>query len=295
MSARREELRRIAIGGLAEIVLARERGPSGWSRLVVLKRLREDLAGSVELAEMLADEARLLARLEHPHIVRLYGARFDPSPELVLEHLDGPDLRRVIGATRGAIAAADVIDLGLAIAEGLAFAHARSDEHGRPLSVIHRDLTPRNVIVTVDGVVKVLDFGIAKARSNVYETATGVLRGTPAYMAPEQVLSGAEDLRVDVYSLGILLYELAAGAHPFARVVGAALHEAVLESGVPPLSSARPDLDPGLVELVYHCTRIDRDQRPPTMTDVVLHLAALRARHPEPRTFGRLAAFVARV
>lgn len=291
----RDVIERIAVGGLAEIYLARERGPAGVSRLSVVKRLRRELRDEPEIAEMFADEARVLAMLEHPHVVRLYSASLDETPELVLEYLDGSDLGEVIRVTRGEIETSDVLDIGLALAEALAFAHARTDPHGRPLGIVHRDLTPRNVIVTASGVVKLLDFGIAKARSNVYETATGVMRGTPRYMAPEQVAGGAQDERVDVYALGLLLYELTTGTHPFGATAGAALHEAVLEAGVPYLLHADPEADRELADLVYHATRIDPGHRPRTMRDVLYGLAAIRGRHPAPRVFERLAALVQRV
>jgi serine/threonine protein kinase len=207
-------LESLAVGGMAEVSLAREVGHAGFARLVVIKRIRHEHADDLELVTMFFDEARLLARLSHPHIAQVHAlGESDGRPFLVMEHVRGATLRELMERGRP-LAVRAVAGIGLAIAQALSYAHALTDEHGRTLGVVHRDLTPANVIVADSGVVKLLDFGIAKWVSRAYETATGVVKGTTGYMSPEQNAGGAIDQRSDVFSLGVLLHALAMGRAP---------------------------------------------------------------------------------
>ncbi len=199
-------------GGMADVYLAVARGPVGFNKLVVIKRLRAQLAEEPTFRQMFLDEARLAARLNHPNIVQTFEVGEENGTYFIaMEYLEGQALNRLIR---------EVIKQNVAIAPplcakiaadallALTYAHGLRDYDGSPLGIIHRDVSPHNVFVTYDGQVKLVDFGIAKAASTTTETEVGVLKGKVAYMAPEQALGGAIDARADVFSMGILLWEL---------------------------------------------------------------------------------------
>lgn len=209
----------LATGGMAEILLGRLAGPSGFSRPVVIKRILPHLARDRRFRDMLIDEARVVARIAHPNVVAVseLGSE-DGELFLVMEYLEGESLgslmRRLF--TRG-----ETLDPALAchvIAEtaaGLHAAHELTDAAGRPLELVHRDVTPQNVFVTYGGEIKLLDFGIAKAADRSTRTETGMVKGKFAYMSPEQCLGKPLDRRSDLFSLAILLYELTTGRRLF--------------------------------------------------------------------------------
>ncbi len=199
-------------GGMADVYLAVARGPVGFNKLVVIKRLRAQLADEPTFRQMFLDEARLAARLNHPNIVQTFEVGEENGTYFIaMEYLEGQALNRLIR---------EVIKQNVAVAPplcakiaadallALSYAHSLRDYDGSPLGIIHRDVSPHNVFVTYDGQVKLVDFGIAKAASTTTETEVGVLKGKVAYMAPEQALGGAIDARADVFSMGILLWEL---------------------------------------------------------------------------------------
>ena len=204
-------------GGMADVFLASADGPSAIDgrKLVVVKKLRAHLADDEEFLTMLADEARITARLAHPNVVRLY--EFDASEEqlfLAMEFLDGQSLGRI--QRRSARVRKEMpIDLQLMILNdvlaGLHHAHELVDFDGRALNVVHRDVNPANVFVTYDGQVKVLDFGIAKARGRLSQTAVGTLKGKLRYMSPEQVAGKPLDRRADIFAVGVMLWQALAG------------------------------------------------------------------------------------
>ena len=205
-------------GGMADVYLGAAAGPAGFNKLVVIKKLRNG-TDDPGLVEMFLDEARLAARLNHPNIVHTYEV--DESPEgylLVMEYLEGQSLRRLAKALRTkegrfdpVLAAHMVSD----VLEGLHYVHEMRDYDGSPLGIVHRDVSPQNIFVTYDGTIKVLDFGIAKGALNVTDTQSGVLKGKVSYMAPEQVNAGEVDRRADIFSAGVVLWELLTGEKLF--------------------------------------------------------------------------------
>src|SRR5260370_910736 len=179
-------------GGMANVYLAVARGPSGFNKLVVLKCLRSDLASDTELLAMFLDEARLAARLNHPHVVQTYEVgEYVGRPVIVMEYLEGQVLSSLVQRAQSNNALPLSLHLRVIIdaLEGLHHAHELTDYDGKPLGLVHRDISPQNVFVTFDGHVKVLDFGIAKAATSQSQTATGILKGKVKYMAPEQMLN----------------------------------------------------------------------------------------------------------
>jgi len=208
---RYEILHRLGAGGMAEVFKARMTGPAGFRRDVVLKRLLPTTKDDQEFVNMFADEARILGALNHPNVVQAFDFSTDDlEPFLVLEYIEGPSLSRLL--TRGRpIAPAIAAYIGREICRALDHVHGATEADGTPLRLVHRDVTPSNVIVTPAGAVKLIDFGIARSAKAIQSTRVGVVKGKAGYLSPEQ-LSGVEeaeiDGRADLFALGTVLYEL---------------------------------------------------------------------------------------
>jgi serine/threonine-protein kinase len=203
-------------GGMADVSLAIIEGPTGlgFSKLLVIKRLRPNLTEDPEFVAMLVDEARLAARLNHPNVVQTVEVGdVDGRYYIAMEHLEGQALQRIQQrGARGKPVPQPVQYRVLAdVLGGLHHAHELTDYDGTPLEVVHRDVSPHNIFVTYDGVAKIVDFGIAKAEGRGVETRTGVVKGKLTYMAPEQAMAFGTDRRADIFSAGIILWEIATG------------------------------------------------------------------------------------
>jgi tRNA A-37 threonylcarbamoyl transferase component Bud32 len=239
-------------GGMADVYLGAAQGPAGFNKLVVIKKLRnanEDPA----LVQMFFDEARLAARLNHPNIVHTYEVEESPDGYmLVMEYLEGQSLRRFAkayrahGGTFEPALAASLIAEALA---GLHYVHEMRDYDGTPLDVVHRDVSPQNLFITYDGQVKVLDFGIAKGSLNVTDTQSGVLKGKVSYMAPEQATEEGVDRRADIFSAGVVLWELLTGEKLFKGDTVAALRS-LTNAPIDPPSEHAPGIPPELDAIV---------------------------------------------
>src|SRR6478752_977372 len=205
----------IAHGGMATVHLGRLLGPVGFSRTVAIKRLHAPYAKDPDFVSMFLDEARLAARIRHPNVVpTLDVVALEGELFLVLEYVQGESMARIIrtlrekgGVTPPAIAAAIMVG----VLGGLHAAHEARSEHGEPLHLVHRDMSPQNIIVCVDGIARVLDFGIAKARGRVQTTKDGQLKGKLSYIAPEQLRHEEVDRRTDIYAAGVTLWEMLTG------------------------------------------------------------------------------------
>jgi eukaryotic-like serine/threonine-protein kinase len=237
----------LAKGGMAELYLAVQTGMEGFSRVVALKRVLPNSASNPAFVQMFLDEARLAARLDHPNIVRIYDFGQEQGTWfMAMEYLPGEDLRHVVGfANAGGVLIAPELAASIVerAAEALHFAHELTDAMGAPLGLVHRDVNPSNVLLTYTGHVKVVDFGIAKAASNVFQTEAGALKGKLGYLAPEQLASSPLDRRCDVFGLGIILWELLSGQYLFQRQNYAATIAAAHEGIVPSLHALREDVD----------------------------------------------------
>jgi len=209
-------------GGMADVFLAITAGPlgSGFSKLMVVKQLRKNLADEPDFVKMLMDEARIAARLNHQNVVQTYEVgQNDNQYFIAMEYLEGQPLDRIQHRIRTENAAVPKPLLYLALVDALAglhHAHELVDYDGTPLGVVHRDVSPHNIFVTYQGLAKVVDFGIAKAKGRLQETTEGVLKGKIRYMPPEQALGHAVDRRADLFSVGVILWEVATGRRMWA-------------------------------------------------------------------------------
>jgi eukaryotic-like serine/threonine-protein kinase len=253
---------RIGRGGMADVFLAVARGPMGFSKLAVIKRLREAADDQPTMVDMFLDEARLAARLQHPNIVHTYevGAH-DGAYFIAMEYLEGQPLHKISRSQAARAQLTPVVWCHI-IAQalgGLHHAHELCDYDGTALGIVHRDVSPHNIFLTYSGEVKVVDFGIAKAVVNTTETATGILKGKVNYMAPEQVVGNA-DRRSDVYSMGLSLWEVLAGKGAY-RGEAVQVLNAVLNEPVPSLAAACPEIDPRLDAIVQKATAKELEER----------------------------------
>ena len=239
-------------GGMAEVFLALEEGVGGFRKLIVIKRLHHHLAEEPEMVEMFLDEARLAARLNHPHVVQTNKiGTFEGQHFIAMEYLEGQPLSKIIkrlarrNQTLPPELAARCISDAL---DGLAYAHAAKDFDGSPLGIIHRDISPQNIFVTYDGAVKLLDFGIAKATTQEALTRTGLVKGKFAYIAPEQADGRKVDARADLWSMGVVFWESLTGRRLFKADNELATLNETLTKPIPLAS----DLEPGVpVELAH--------------------------------------------
>ncbi len=226
-SARYELLERIAVGGMAELYRARMTGEEGFEKIVAIKKILPHLSGEEELVKAFIEEAKLAARLQHPNIVQIFDfGRIGGTYFIAMEYLDGRDLGRLMraaGHRKQPIALSLALFIAGCVCEGLDYAHHLADVHGRPLNIIHRDISPQNIFITREGQVKIIDFGIAKAASRNTMTQAGVIKGKAAYMSPEQAAGETVDMRSDLFAVGLLLFELITGKPLFAGDIFKAL------------------------------------------------------------------------
>ena len=263
--ARYRLLSRIAVGGMAEIFLATLQGEAGFEREVIIKKILPGYADELEFAKRLVDEGLLAGKLHHSNIVQVLDlGRLGPDYFIAMEYVDGPDLRDVLAR---AVAKGFLLPVPIAVhilrevARALAYAHDKKDEGGKSLNIIHRDISPANVLISWEGAVKLGDFGIAKASQRLVHTLTGVLQGKFPYMSPEQAGGGECDQRSDVFSFGATAYELLTLVRPFQAESDLKTLERVKCAQHPPLLKHRDNLPSELVEVVHTCLARDRDQR----------------------------------
>jgi tRNA A-37 threonylcarbamoyl transferase component Bud32 len=268
-------LERLGAGGMAVVYRGERHGEAGFKKKVALKRILPQYRRDASLLERFAAEARTNARLDHPNLVQVLDFGIDPEPYLVLEFIDGVSLSQVM---QRLLEKHEKLELAAALfivseaALGLDHAHRKRDEAGTPLGIVHRDVSPQNVLLSNEGAVKVSDFGLVKAADNVLKTASGVSIGKISYMAPEQAHGDPVDARADIFALGVTLWELL-----------------TLESLIPPddparaaqilkdglfrrPSELRPDVPPEVDQVVMQCLALNPSERMPTMQQLSLEL-----------------------
>ena len=256
----------IASGGMATVYLARLTGVGGFQRFVAMKRLHPHLANEDEFVEMFLDEARIAARIHHPNVVPILevGAS-SVGYYLVMEYIEGDTLARLLAraATRGKRLPIPIaLRIALDMLSGLHAAHELRDDAGDPVQLVHRDVSPQNVLVGVDGIARITDFGVARAASRLTATRVGQLKGKIAYMAPEQA-AGEESLdrRADVFASGIVIWEALAAKRLFKAENEGATLSRVMTEPVPPLTSIVPGLSSALSNVVMRALERAPDAR----------------------------------
>jgi serine/threonine-protein kinase len=238
---------------MAAVHFGRLSGPVGFSRVVAIKRLHKHLARDRDFVAMFMDEARLAARVRHPNVVQTVDVVAEDEVFIVMEYIQGESVSRLVRAEK---ARKQLIPLPYALAimtgtlHGLHAAHDAIDERGQPLGLVHRDVSPQNILVGIDGVPRVFDFGVAKAAGRLQDTRDGSLKGKVAYMSPEQLAKGAIDRRADVYSAAVVLWETLTGERLFKADDVPSLVYAIINEQVRRPSEIVPDLPPGLDEVV---------------------------------------------
>jgi eukaryotic-like serine/threonine-protein kinase len=258
---------RLATGGMAEIFLARLQGVAGFEKLVCIKRILPHLARDKQFVAMFLSEARIAARISHPNVCQVFElGEIEGSYYLAMEYLEGvplgcfrrhdyygvnPDPRLVAG-------------IAVQACEGLHHAHQLKNADGSVMEVVHRDVSPQNLFVTVDGIVKVLDFGIAKIQGASVRTSTGAVKGTYPYMAPEQLRGERLDRRTDVFAMGIVMWETLTRRHLFRRETDFLTFQALMSDRIEDICALRPDVPPALSQVITTALSRDRDERFPT-------------------------------
>ncbi|MCP3139522.1 serine/threonine protein kinase [Pyxidicoccus sp. QH1ED-7-1] len=227
----------LGTGGMAQVLVARAKGPEGLGRLVALKRILPHLTADKSIIEQFLDEARIGLRLSHPNLVHVYDfGEAQGAYYIAMELVRGVDLDRLIRSLKGPLEPAHAVAVVTQALAGLQAAHQLRGEDGAPLQLVHRDLSPHNLMVGFDGRVKVLDFGVAKARAQRTVTLPGIVKGKPLYMSPEQARGQRLDARSDLFAMGIILYEALTGRRAFDRGDELSSMQAICDERLP-----RPD------------------------------------------------------
>ena len=241
-------LRKLATGGMGEVFLAKQVGPSGFEKLLVIKRILAHHHDKHEYLNMFLSEARLVAYLTHSNIIQIHEmGQIDGDYFIAMEYVRGKSLRDIIDTLRVRnmqLPLSFAVDLAIKLCDGLGYAHGARDIRGKPMNIIHRDINPHNVLISYNGDLKLIDFGIAKSEMTSVHTATGTIKGKFVYMSPEQSAADPIDRRSDIFSLGIVLYEMMVLDNPFVRQNVVLSLEAIQRHPVPPPESKRPDAEP---------------------------------------------------
>ncbi len=257
--------KRLAFGGMAEIFLASLRGVEGFAKRVVLKRILPQFSSDPAFIQMFIDEAVVAGRLSHPNVVQVYDfGAVDGIYYIAMEYVDGPDLRSLLRRAKALgrpLSFAEVATIGEGVARGLAYVHSACDDELGPLNIVHRDISPHNIMLSRTGDVKVMDFGIAKAVARATRTGTGMIKGKLAYMAPEQAAGQPLDGRCDQFALGLVMWECLTGQRLFDGASDLEIMRKVVACEVRPVRGLRPDVPELLEGVVMRALAPEREKR----------------------------------
>lgn len=275
---RYELMYRLGSGGMATVFVGRLSGPAGFERTVAVKVIHQHLADSKKFIDMFLDEARMAALIHHPNVVEIYEVGRDQGLFFMVgEFVHGPDLGKLLRRVedRGTPLASEFSAYFAAqVCLGLHAAHETCDKDGNFLNLIHRDVSPNNVLISYDGYVKLIDFGVAWARNKLAHTESGALKGKIGYISPEQILGHDVDRRSDIFSVGVLLYIMATLTHPFPGKSDAERLNKIISGEATPPSSVRPDVHPGLERIILKAMSPSSKDRYPTALDMAKDLDA---------------------
>jgi serine/threonine protein kinase len=258
-------LDRIAVGGMAEVFKAKRSGVEGFEKVVAVKRILPHLSDNKEFVNMFINEAKMVAGLTHPNIVQIFDlGKIEKTYFIAMEYVHGRDLRTIVkrAKERGMRVPLDLAVLMVGkVCAALEYAHRKKDDRGRAMKIVHRDVSPQNILISYEGDVKLTDFGIAKAAARATHTDRGALRGKLLYMSPEQANGKPMDCRSDVFSLGIVFYEMITDQRPFMATSEKSILEMVRECQVPPPATINPRIPPRLDKIVMKSLARDPDDR----------------------------------
>jgi serine/threonine-protein kinase len=275
-------LHRIAAGGMAEVFRAESAGVEGFKKTVAIKRVLPHLAEKKQFIGMFLDEARLSAHLSHSNCVQVFDIGVgDNTYFIVMEYVDGADLKALIEHQRKLnkpFPLQEACLICLKICEGLAYAHEARDSKGRPLHIVHRDMSPPNVLITRHGEVKIVDFGLAKANSQLEKSEPGIIKGKFGYLSPEAAFGQSVDHRTDVFAVGIILWEMLAGRRLFLGDTDLETVRQVQAARIPPVSQFNPFCNPDVEAVLAKVLARDPEQRYQSARDLGRDLSELMYR-----------------
>ena len=258
-------LNRIAVGGMAEVFLARQEGLEGFEKTICIKRIRPHLSSQPNFVQMFLNEAKLAAQLNHPNIVQIYDlGRVNDSYFIAMEYISGRDMSRIIPkAEKAGISFPMIYALRIAsnVCEGLYFAHTNGDAYGNPLNIVPRDITPENILVSFSGTVKIVDFGIAKANTQLEQTRAGEIKGKLSYMSPEQCMGHQLDARSDIFSFGSVIYEWVTGYKLFTGENEMAILKSIIDGKIYPPSYFKEDVPEAVERILMKALDKDKNKR----------------------------------
>lgn len=271
---------KIASGGMAELYKARRSGAEGFEKTVAIKKILPHLADDEQFIAMFADEAKLAAQLNHPNIVHIYdlGKIESGGYFIAMEYVEGRDLRAILEAGRETGSPLPVplaVYVAAKVASALDYAHRRRDADGRELNIVHRDVSPQNILISYEGDIKLCDFGIAKAASKVSQTQSGALKGKIQYMSPEQAWGKPIDRRSDLFSLGVVLSEMLTGERLFRGDSDMTVLEKVRAAEVAAPSSINPEVPKSLDAIVLKTLAVNSDERHGNASDLLRDLESV--------------------
>jgi Protein kinase domain len=291
-------LERVASGGMAEVFRATRKGVEGFEKVVAVKRILPHLSSNKDFVDMFIAEAKMVASLSHPNIVQIFDlGKIDDSYYIAMEFVEGRDLRSILTRTRarGTLLGVDLAAIVVSkVGAALEYAHRHRDGEGRELRIVHRDVSPQNILLSNEGEVKLVDFGIAKAASKASHTDSGSLRGKLLYMSPEQAWGKSLDKRSDLFSLGAVFFEILTGHVLFSGSSEMSILERVREARFPSPSSLNPAVPIDLDAVVTRALKKNPNERYQDASEMLQDLESYLRRRPAAGS-ADLARFVARL
>lgn len=254
--------RKVARGGMAELFLADYVRRDGFRRKVAVKRILPHLAGNKDFINMFTREARLAALLQHPNIVQIFDyGKIENAYFIAMEYIDGKNLGEILSAMNQGLTVEQTVFIILQICKGLDYSHTKRDDKGKAFHIVHRDISPQNMLISYQGEVKISDFGISKARSEPSLTQAGVVKGKLAYLSPEQALGESINQQADIYALGLVFYETLTGKRVYKFSSDIEAIRTIPKKDIDPLIKSMPDLPEEVNRIVMKCLEKDKDSR----------------------------------
>ncbi len=269
--------KKIAQGGMAELFLADYLREDGFRKTVAVKKVLPHLADNRDFIDMFIREARLAALLQHPNVVQIADfGKIQNAYFIAMEYVDGKNLAEIMGFLKKGLPVEMAVFLILKVSHGLQYSHARKDDKtGTPLNIVHRDISPQNILISLNGEVKLSDFGISKATSEPSLTQAGVIKGKLSYLSPEQAMGQSVNHQIDIYALGLVFYEILSGSRLYRFTTDIEAIRTIPQMTIPPIITKRPDIPQGLNDIVMKCLEkspVKRYQTAQELGDDLLNL-----------------------